>query len=259
MFLDSIFARLCSIPVIEKRLWRMLYNFLATRPGDDAWEFMNYGYAEESGAASNASLRLYEELAGHVPLDGKKLLEVGCGRGGGIRHLRQQHEMARAVGCDLSPQAIALCQKRISALPVEWVVGDAEALPFEDGSFDVVINVESSHCYPHFDRFAAEVHRVLARGGHFLWTDFRATERVPEVRDTLRSTGFEEIVWRDITSEVLAAMSQEEPRKEALLQERVPAWLRASFRDFAGMLGSKIHQNFVSGRWRYTMAVLRKP
>ena len=71
--------------------------------------------------------------------------------------------------------------------------------------------------------------------------------------------GFEQIVWRDITPEVLAAMQIEEPRKEALLQKHVPSWLRGSFRDFAGMLGSKVHQSFVSGEWRYSLAVMVKP
>ena len=257
MFLDSLFARLCRIPAAEKQLWRMLYNFLASRPGGEEWEFMNYGYATDAKEA-HASLRLYDELARQIPLRDKQLLEVGCGRGGGLRHLTSAYAPGKSVGCDLSPQAIELCRSRKPTQPIEWIVGDAEALPFESASFDAVINVESSHCYPHFDRFAAEVHRVLAPGGHFLWADFRETGRVAIVRNTLRASGFEEIIWRDITDEVLAAMNIEEPRKEALLTKHVPAWLRGAFRDFAGMIGSKVHQNFVRGQWRYTMAVMRK-
>ncbi len=259
MFLDSTFAKLCRVPVIEKQLWRWLYNYLATRPGDDAWEFMNYGYASGPEAlGGDGCLRLYDELAGQVPLTGRRLLEVGCGRGGGIRHLRQHHDLAGATGCDLSPAAIALCKTRPAARQIDWIVADAEALPFDDASFDIVINVESSHCYPRFGQFVAEVHRVLSHGGTFLWTDFRATDRVKAVRETFRTAGFEEVIWRDVTDEVLTSMAIEEPRKEALLQERVPSWLRDSFRDFAGMLGSKIHQSFVSRRWTYSMAVLRK-
>lgn len=258
MLLDSLFARLCRIPAVEKHLWRMLYNFLASRPGGEEWEFMNYGYATVANEP-NASLRLYDELARQIVLRDKRLLEVGCGRGGGLRHLTSTYAPSKAVGCDLSPQAIELCRKRHASLPIEWRVGDAEALPFESGTFEAVINVESSHCYPHFERFAAEVHRVLAPGGTFLWADFRATERVSVFRETLKTAGFEEVLWRDITSEVLAAMQIEEPRKEALLTKHVPAWLRGSLRDFAGMLGSQIHQNFVTGAWKYTLAVMKKP
>ena len=61
---------------------------------------------------------------------------------------------------------------RDAGCPVAFVQGDSEALPFPNGSFDVVINVESSHTYPHFDRFAAEVWRVLRTNGTFLITDF---------------------------------------------------------------------------------------
>lgn len=236
----------------------MLYNFLASRPGGEEWEFMNYGYATGENEA-NPSLRIYDELARQIDVCGKRLLEVGSGRGGGLSHVTRRYEPAKAAGCDLSPTAIELCRRRHASLPIEWTVGDAEALPFSSGSFDAFINVESSHCYPYFDRFAAEVHRVLARGGHFLWADFRPADRVETVRQTMRTAGFEEIVWRDITPEVLAAMQIEEPRKEALLQKHVPAWLRGSFRDFAGMLGSTVHQNFVTGAWKYSMAVTSKP
>lgn len=258
MALDTIFARLCRIPAVEKHLWRMLYNFLASRPGGEGWEFMNYGYATDQ-TEDNASLRLYDELARQIDLRGKRLLEVGSGRGGGLSHVTRRYEPARATGCDLSPQAIALCRRQHSSGPIEWIAGDAEALPFEPGSFDAVINVESSHCYPHFERFVSEVHRVLAPGGHFLWADFRPAARADAVHQTMLDAGFEQIVWRDITPEVLAAMQIEEPRKEALLQKHVPSWLRGSFRDFAGMLGSKVHQSFVSGEWRYSLAVMVKP
>ena len=44
-------------------------------------------------------------------------------------------------------------------------VGDAEHLPFEDESFEVVTNMESSHTYPNLRAFFSEVRRVLAKGG----------------------------------------------------------------------------------------------
>ena len=53
---------------------------------------------------------------------------------------------------------------------------DAEKLPFDDESFDAIINVESSHCYPHIDSFLSEVRRVLAPGGCFGIVDFRKIE-----------------------------------------------------------------------------------
>merc|ERR1712242_369609 len=55
---------------------------------------------------------------------------------------------------------------------LEFLQGNALDIPLPAGEFDVVLNVESSHNYPNFDQFAAEVFRVLKPGGFFLWTDF---------------------------------------------------------------------------------------
>ena len=51
--------------------------------------------------------------------------------------------------------------------------GDADNLPFADQSFDAVINIEASHCYPRLSHFLADVARVLRPGGHFLYVDAR--------------------------------------------------------------------------------------
>ncbi|QDU31359.1 Phthiotriol/phenolphthiotriol dimycocerosates methyltransferase [Anatilimnocola aggregata] len=54
---------------------------------------------------------------------------------------------------------------------LSFVVGDAENLPFEDDTFDAVVNVESSHCYRSDPAFLAQVRRVLRTGGHVLFAD----------------------------------------------------------------------------------------
>jgi len=81
---------------------------------------------------------------------------------------------ASYTGLDLNPAGIAFCRKRHNVPGLDFVQGDAENLPFPDQSFDAVINIESSHCYPRFPRFLAEVARVLRPGGHFLYADLRA-------------------------------------------------------------------------------------
>jgi ubiquinone/menaquinone biosynthesis C-methylase UbiE len=49
-------------------------------------------------------------------------------------------------------------------------------MPFPDASFDAVINVESSHCYPSMGRFLSEVHRVLRPRGSLLFADLRTSD-----------------------------------------------------------------------------------
>ena len=58
------------------------------------------------------------------------------------------------VGLDLSQNAVDRANSTLSRRDtLSFVHGDAENLPFEEGEFDVVINVESSHSYPNLKRF----------------------------------------------------------------------------------------------------------
>src|SRR5258708_19594708 len=73
----------------------------------------------------------------------------------------------------MSVEATALARRQPGEeSAVEFVGGDAENLPFAKASFDVVINVESAHCYGSIDRFLAEVHRVLRSSGRLAFADF---------------------------------------------------------------------------------------
>jgi SAM-dependent methyltransferase len=81
------------------------------------------------------------------------------------------------------------------------VQGDAEALPFDDGSFDAVINVESSHNYPDLAKFLSEVARVLRPGGHFSHVDVFTDARFAEMEQCKRDCA-DKLKWlaeEDIT------------------------------------------------------------
>src|SRR5204863_875878 len=114
------------------------------------------------------SIQLYHHLARTVNMDGARVLEVGCGRGGGCSYLARYQQPASVLGIDFSAKAIAFCN-RVHAVPgLTFQQGDAESLPCETGTFDVVLNVESSHCYGSVPAFLGEVFRVLRPGGYFL-------------------------------------------------------------------------------------------
>ena len=84
--------------------------------------------------------------------------------------------------------------------------GDAENLPFPDESFDAVLNVEASHAYPHFDRFIAEMARVLRPGGHFLYVDFRGFLEYDEWDAALAGMPLRMVSKREINAEVLRGL-----------------------------------------------------
>ena len=60
--------------------------------------------------------------------------------------------------------AISLCKNNYNLNNLNFIIGDSANLPFDDNSVDVVVNVESSHCYPSIPDFISEVCRVLKPG-----------------------------------------------------------------------------------------------
>ena len=228
---------------------------------------MNYGYAtsapgklvlEPADDADRHWIQLYHHVAEPVDLHGSRVLEIGSGRGGGSSFIQRYLKPRHMIGLDLSKDAVQWSRKRHRVDGLEFRVGDAEKLPFEDGSIDAVINVESSHCYPSFDKFLAEVHRVLRPGGHFLYADFRAQESIPAWQESLNDSGLILLREVDITANVVIALERDNDRKLALINRLVPKPLRASFLDFAAVRGSALFEGFRTGKVSYRSFVLSK-
>jgi ubiquinone/menaquinone biosynthesis C-methylase UbiE len=115
----------------------------------------------------------YVTVARLLPdLNGKRVLEIGCGRGDFSIWLAGKYEGAKVTGVDFSEAAIQTARERASASDssAEFKVEDAEALSFPDGSFDYVISCECMEHVPRPERMAQEIHRVLSVGGQFILT-----------------------------------------------------------------------------------------
>jgi SAM-dependent methyltransferase len=264
MLLDRLVALATRTARGKRLLWRGWYQFLATRYRDPDWTFMNYGYRAPDGAAEapaprlapadepdRSCIQLYDVVARGAPVAGRTLLEIGCGRGGGAAYVARALAPARVVPVDLSPGAIALCSARFTAPNLSFQVGDAERLPFPDGSFDVVLNVESSHCYGRFDLFLREVRRVLRPGGHFLYADFRPRADVAAWRGALSAAGFAVAAERDLRPGVVAALDADDGFKRELIGRIVDRPLLGIFREFAGVRGSALNDALRSGAFEY--------
>ena len=88
-------------------------------------------------------------------------------------------------------------------------------LPAADNSYDCVVCVESSHCYPDIDKFLAEVKRVLKPGGTFLFADFRDEQlaELPVLMQQLERSGMDMLKTVDITPNVVEALNNDHKRK----------------------------------------------
>jgi len=96
---------------------------------------------------------------------GQDVLDVGCGTG--VAAITAARIGARVRGIDLTPELLERAREnaRIATVEIEFREGDAEALPFEDGAFDVVLSQFAHMFAPRPNVAVGEMLRVLKRGG----------------------------------------------------------------------------------------------
>lgn len=254
---------------LKQWLYRVLYQFLARRSREADLRFWNFGYAslnadetapilDETEERYRYCIQLYDHVARAVDLTEKDVLEVGCGSGGGSAYVMKYLEPKSMRGVDFSEEAIRFCQSTYSIAGLSYQHGNAESLPFEDNSFDVVVNVESSHCYGSMERFLSEVQRVLRPKGHFLITDFRLKDEVSVLENQLNNTDLEILKSESITPNVVRALEMDNERKQRAIQHEAPLLLKKSLKYLWGTMDSGRYELFRSGTESYVNYILRK-
>lgn len=134
---------------------------------------------------------------------GDRVLDVACGTGNGA--LLAAERGASAVGVDFEPALLEIARGRAreagsgeagagaaepptrgaTAIRVPFVQGDAAALPFPDGSFDVTLSLFGSMYAPDHPRAAAELVRVTKPGGRIVVTAWTPGSFMPRMGQTL--------------------------------------------------------------------------
>jgi SAM-dependent methyltransferase len=145
-------------------------------------------YAEKEGP--DARDVLWESI---VELAPKRVLEVGGGPGEVAERMqRELHAEVRAV--DISARMVELARAR----GVDAQLGDVQALPFADGSFDAVVAAWMLYHVPDLDRGLAEIARVLEPGGTLVAVT-NSLDHLRELRDLIAypSGGFEDTFNRE--------------------------------------------------------------
>jgi ubiquinone/menaquinone biosynthesis C-methylase UbiE len=156
------------------------------------WKYQSYLYIsllQLGGIYSNSN---------HGPL-----LDIGCGRGGGLSVYRDYFNFKSLTGLDINKNQIEFCQHTHQG--IDFVEGSAMELPFEDDAFDVITNVESSNYYICYDDFIKEVYRTLTPNGLFLYTDAFVNNTIDNVIFQFTNNNFELVSNTDITSNVRSA------------------------------------------------------
>ena len=142
----------------------------------------------------------------------KRLLEIGCGNGIGLRVGAELLKADYAMGIDLVNTLVTHATKNFyQENKVNYLQTDSENLALADESFDIITNLESSHLYPDIESFFSEVERVLAPGGFFCYSDIHtdAKQQVKRLEIFLKSRKNLRIILKtNITHPVQTAIYQ---------------------------------------------------
>ncbi len=267
----AVYSRLINFsPRFKKVSKYFFYQYLAHSAQMDSWKFMNYGYVfikdvqeapqlDPSDEPNRCFIQLYDHLIRSINVDSHRILDIGCGRGGGLDYLKRYLKAKDVVGLDASETTMNHCRKTYQAQGLVFIAGDAEALPFSDQRFHAVINVESSHCYADMNNFLSGVKRVLRPGGYFLFTDFRDRQHVHLLEKQMERSGMIIIRKFDITANVITALETSHNQKVAFIRKAAPKYLARFFEEFAGCRGTRVYNRFKTGESVYLSYILQKP
>jgi arsenite methyltransferase len=156
-------------------------------PTGRAWA-QDLRYPEELANVPETAVESFAGVANPWELGrlapGERVLDLGSGAGTDSLVAAQMVGAAgRVTGIDMTPEMLAKARAaatEMGATNVEFVEGEAEHLPFEDGAFDVVISNGVIDLIPDKDAVFAELHRVLVPGGRLQIADVTIQNPVSE-------------------------------------------------------------------------------
>lgn len=151
-----------SAPVVDPKRANELYHDAAAATYDRKWS-IGFDEPTRTYVAARAARMLPRERYDRV-------LEVGCGTGFWLLNLWQSGYVGEAHATDISRGMLEVCQGHARALGCHVRVrpSDAERLPYDDASFDLVTGHAFVHHLPEPRAALAEMFRVLRPGGAML-------------------------------------------------------------------------------------------
>lgn len=246
------------------------YNYIGRLNTDGEILFLNHGFASplaespilpEALEVHRYPIQLYHYVGSQGDVSGKDVLEVSSGLGGGVRWIVSCLNARSVTGLDIAAGAVEACRARNRDARVRFEIGDAQAMPFADASFDALINIESSLNYPDFPAFLREVVRVLRPGGYFMIADYRSAKGYLKMKKSLERLDWPILLSEDISPSIVRGLKHTSAKNREAIQRFVPRFLRAAALQFA-RLGTDSDDeavSFASGRKRYLAMVLQKP
>ena len=171
------------------------------RTFDENVDFFNHGYSppypQYNSFLMKNRMSLYHYLIKDIDADNKKILDVGCGRGGFSR-VYNNFNFSEIHGCDVSVANINFAEEMYEC--ATFKLCDAHNLTdfYEEGYFDVITNLESAHHYNDRNLFFRQAKKILKKEGVFIYSDV----------DAYIDDYFDVIIKDDITENVKRSTSE---------------------------------------------------
>lgn len=122
-------------------------------------------------------------LAALVGLPVRSILETSCGSGRLTRHLRRGFAAeVELTATDISDDMVSLAKEKLGDQAIGFEVADGQQLPFDDGTFDLVVNQYGLMFFPDKQKGFDEAFRVLKPGGHFAFATWDRTTAMPLIK-----------------------------------------------------------------------------
>ena len=118
------------------------------------------------------------------------ILEIACGTGRVTKHLAKSVKHDTLTATDLNPDMIAIAKEMTGDQHIKWIAADAMELPFDDGSFDLVVMQFGIMFFPDKEEALKEAYRVLKTGGKLIyntWNKAETNEAIHEGRLVIES------------------------------------------------------------------------
>jgi len=158
------------------------------------WDLVSAAYSEEVRPTFEIFAR--DALRVVAPRADSRIVDVACGPGTLSVLAAQDGHTVDAL--DFSPQMIDHLRPRIGTLPITAHLGDGQALPFADGSFDAGFSMFGLMFFPDRAKGFAELRRVLKPGGKAAVSSWLAMDQIPVFAAMMGAV--RETMWRAMGS-----------------------------------------------------------
>jgi ubiquinone/menaquinone biosynthesis C-methylase UbiE len=111
-----------------------------------------------------------------------RVLDIGCGTGIVARLIASTPDFIGTIsGLDVSPHMLAVARAKgeQQALKIDWHEGRVESMPFQTGSYDLVVCQQALQFFADRKLALAEIHRVLSNDGRFVFSVWQGLDRHP--------------------------------------------------------------------------------